>query len=66
MTTSSQPVPQVQQRRPVAPLTVVLAVIMTFFCAILIFVYIETRRANPVMLDQQGHPLGSPAQRSAE
>ena len=31
--------------------------IMAFFCAILVFVYVATKRANPVMLDQRGHPL---------
>jgi hypothetical protein len=54
------------QRRPIAPLTVVLAVIMSFFCAILIFVYIETKRANPVMLDQQGRPLHQGAQKTSQ
>ncbi|MDR3773546.1 MAG: hypothetical protein P4L26_09385 [Terracidiphilus sp.] len=45
------------QRKPVAPLTVVLAVVFVVFCGILVFVYVATRRANPVMLDQQGKPL---------
>lgn len=45
-------------RRRVAPLTIVLGVVVVFFCGILIFVFIATKRANPVMLDQQGHPTG--------
>ena len=41
----------------VAPLTVLLAVVVVVFCGILVFVYVATKRANPVMLDQQGKPL---------
>lgn len=44
-------------RRPIAPLTVVLAVVFVAFCGILIFVFVATKRANPVMLDQQGRPI---------
>jgi hypothetical protein len=44
-------------RSAINPLTVFLCLIMAFFCAILVFVYAATKRANPVMLDQQGHPL---------
>ena len=44
-------------RSLVTPLTVFLGLIMVFFCAVLILVYAATKRANPVMLDQQGHPL---------
>ncbi len=44
-------------RKPVAPLTVLLAAVFVVFCGILVFVYVATRRANPVMLDQQGKPL---------
>lgn len=43
--------------RPPAPLTILLVVVMVVFCGILIFVYVATKRANPVMLDQQGRPL---------
>ena len=43
--------------RPPAPLTILLVVVMAVFCGILIFVYVATKRANPVMLDQQGKPL---------
>ena len=64
MNQSRQPLPQMPQRRPVAPLTVVLALIMSFFCAVLVFVYVETKRANPVMLDQQGRPLSQGAQQT--
>lgn len=43
--------------RPPAPLTILLVVVMVVFCGILIFVYVATKRANPVILDQQGKPL---------
>lgn len=43
----------------VAPLTVVLGVIFAFFCSVLIFVFVATKRANPVMLDLQGRPTNS-------
>jgi hypothetical protein len=42
----------------VAPLTVLLGVVFVVFCGILVFVYVATKRANPVMLDQQGKRLG--------
>lgn len=45
-------------KKRVAPLTVLLAVVFIVFCGILVFVYVATKRANPVMLDQQGKPLG--------
>ena len=45
------------RRSAITPLTVFLCLIMVFFCAVLIFVYAATKRANPVMLDQQGRPL---------
>ena len=54
----SQPIEVVPQRRSqITPLTVFLCLIMAFFCGVLIFVYAATKRANPVMLDQQGKPL---------
>jgi hypothetical protein len=46
------------ERKRVAPVTVLLAVVFVVFCGILVFVYVATKRANPVMLDQQGKPLG--------
>jgi len=46
-----------QQRSQITPLTVFLCLVMVFFCAVLVFVYAATKRANPVMLDQQGRPL---------
>ena len=45
------------QRNKVAPLTVVLGIVFVVFCGILVFVYVATKRANPVMLDQQGRTL---------
>jgi len=50
-----------ENRKRVAPLTVFLGLIMAFFCAILVFVYVATKKANPVMLDQQGRPLNQSA-----
>ena len=38
----------------------VLALISALFIGILIFAYVETKRANPQMLDEHGHAL--PAQ----
>ena len=42
----------------IAPLTVLLGFVFVLFCGILVFVYVATKRANPVMLDQLGKPLG--------
>ena len=47
--------------RRVAPLTIVLGAVFVFFCAVLVFVFVATKRANPVMLDQQGKPVNSQA-----
>lgn len=52
------------RRSSITPLTVFLSLIMVFFCAVLIFVYAATKRANPIMLDQQGHPLQPSSQHS--
>lgn len=49
-------------RRGIAPLTVILAMIFVFFCGVLVFVYAATKRANPIMLDQQGEPVSSQSQ----
>ena len=48
-----------QKRNPVTPLSIVLGVVFVFFCGILVFVYITTKRINPVMLDQHGAQLDS-------
>lgn len=59
----------VPARKAVAPLTILLAVVFVAFCGILVFVYVATKRANPVMLDQQGRPLdqsSAPAQSGAK
>ncbi len=53
------------QRKRVAPLTIVLGIIVVFFCFVLIFVYAETKRINPVMLDEHGHPIGQTSQQPA-
>jgi hypothetical protein len=52
-------------RKRVAPLTIVLGVVFVFFCFVLVFVYAETKRINPVMLDEHGHPIGQAAQQSS-
>jgi hypothetical protein len=49
-------------RKRIAPLTVILGFVFVFFCAVLVFVFVATKRANPVMLDPQGKPLNSGAQ----
>jgi len=36
-----------------------LAVISALFIGILIYAYLETRKANPQMLDEQGHRVSS-------
>jgi hypothetical protein len=55
---SSQPIQLAQPRRSsVNALTVFLCLIMVFFRAVLVFVYVATKRANPMMLDQQGRPM---------
>ncbi len=48
--------------RRTAPLTLVLGFVFAFFCAVLVFVFVATKRANPVMLDQQGKPMNSQSQ----
>lgn len=53
------------QKRKVAPLTIVLACIFIFFCFVLVFVYAETKRINPVMLDEDGHPIGQTSEQPA-
>jgi len=51
--------------RRVAPLTVVLGVVFVFFCGVLVYVYAATSRANPVMLDEHGHPINQTSQASS-
>ncbi|MGO9339012.1 MAG: hypothetical protein ACLPY1_16080 [Terracidiphilus sp.] len=51
-----------QKRSPITPLGIVLGLVIAFFCAVLVFVYIATKRINPVMLDQHGAPLDSQSQ----
>jgi hypothetical protein len=60
-----RPAEPVQKRSPITPLGIVLVLVFVFFCGVLVFVYIATKRINPVMLDQQGRPVNSqPAQSS--
>lgn len=56
------PAEPVQKRSPITPLAIVLGLVFAFFCAVLVFVYITTKRINPVMLDQHGVPLSSQPQ----
>lgn len=46
-------------RRKPAPLTYFLGVVMAIFIGILIFVYVVTKRSNPIMLDEHGKPVTS-------
>jgi hypothetical protein len=62
MSTFPDPAERIQKPSPITPLSVVLALVFVFFCSILIFVYITTKRINPVMLDSQGRPLDSQTQ----
>ena len=50
------------RQQGIAPLTIVLGAVFVFFCAVLVFVFVATKRANPVMLDQQGKPMTSQPQ----
>ncbi len=43
------------RRRPAA-LTLLLPLVIALFLGILVFVYVETKRANPILLDEQGRP----------
>ena len=47
--------------RRVAPLAIVLGIVFVFFCGVLIYVFVATKRVNPVMLDERGHPIGQQA-----
>lgn len=58
MTSFSNAIACSTPNRRIAPLTIVLGIVFGFFCGVLIFVFVATKRANPVMLDQQGHPIG--------
>lgn len=62
MQTFPNPAEPVQKRSPITPLSIVLALVFVFFCGVLVFVYVTTKRINPVMLDQQGRPLASQSQ----
>jgi len=42
-------------KKGVPPLIPFLAVVSMIFIGILIWAYVETKKANPQMLDEQGH-----------
>ena len=44
-------------KKSVPPLVPFLVLVSAIFIGILIFAYVETKRANPQMLDEQGHVL---------
>ena len=44
-------------KRSIPTLIPFLAVVSAIFIGILIFAYIETKKANPQMLDEQGHVM---------
>ncbi len=50
------------RRRPAA-FTLFLWFVMALFIGILVYVWVESKRANPILLDEHGHPVGqhSPA-----
>lgn len=54
---SNPAVPPISGRRPPAALTILLAFVFAFFVGVLVFVYVATKRAHPVMLDQNGKPV---------
>jgi predicted transporter len=56
---------EVVNKKRIAPLTVVLGIVFVFFCAILVWAYVETKRINPVMLDEHGNSTNQPAQQSS-
>jgi cell division protein FtsN len=43
-----------------------LAFVLVFFIAVLVFVFVATKKANPIMLDQNGKPLPESSQSSGE
>jgi hypothetical protein len=45
--------------RKAAPLVYFLGLVFVLFIGILIFVYIVTKRTNPIMLDEHGKPATS-------
>jgi len=53
------------ERKRVAPLTIVLSFVFVFFCFVLVYVYAETKRINPIMLDEHWHPIGQSANQPA-
>ncbi|HZT32206.1 MAG TPA: hypothetical protein VFA33_20125 [Bryobacteraceae bacterium] len=52
----SAPAVELTQKSRPAPLVYVLAAVMALFIGILIYAWIEAKKANPVMLDEQGRP----------
>ena len=51
--TSSDP----KSRKQGSPLLYLLGFVFVLFIGILIFCYVVTKRANPVVLDVNGHPV---------
>ena len=45
-----------RKRKPASPwfFPVFFACVMWLFCGILVFSYVESKRANPIMLDEHG------------
>ena len=63
MHTFPNPAAEAQKRSAITPLSIVLGLVLVFFCAILVFVYVTTKRIHPVMLDQHGAPVDSQPRR---
>ena len=46
-------------RKKPAPLVYFLGLVFALFVGILIFVYVVTKRTNPILLDEHGKPAAS-------
>ena len=53
----STPANSLTIRKKTPPLVIVLSLISALFIGILIFAYYETKRANPIFLDEHGKPV---------
>jgi len=64
--TDSKPTHSIEDksRKQGSPLLYLLGFVFVLFIGILIFCYLVTKRANPVMLDAQGHPVTQSAESS--
>jgi hypothetical protein len=61
---STLAITSIAPRKKAAPLAYVLGFVFALFIGILIFVYVVTKRANPIMLDEHGKPKTSSSDNS--